>query len=375
MFHYYCNGIILLTIMAFQVERIFKGPGFAETLYLGTCDGRRIIRKASNPDSHGFSRSALVREIRLLRDLPEELKLCFPELLNTNLGDLEENSPELPGIIYYDMPYYSPGEGWITLSVLLCEGSIDRADAIRVFGEILDTAFTYFRIDERDPSEDYAEKTMLGAIRESLAWASSDDDFRSIFALKDLRLSGRPFYNIHGLAEYFEDSPRMRALLTPRRDRFLHGDFFPENILYNVNTGSWILLDPVSVRGVHRGDFMLDITKMEEWLKGELPALRMGQFTVDIIGNTVDLVIHNRSGKLEHLYRLGLSEWYHDRLREPAYSGLFSREPGWDIRAPFIHAFYALCMLPLADKRQAVARYFLAIRYMADFIEKIENSS
>ncbi|MBA7561232.1 hypothetical protein ES708_02868 [subsurface metagenome] len=357
--------------MDFQKERIFKGPGFAETLYIGTIDGKRCIRKASNPDARGFSRTALVREIRLLRNLHDDLKPYFPELIRTNLGDRDELSPDLPDVIYYDMPYYSPDDGWGTLSTLLTEGSLERNEATHVIGEILDTAFTYFRFDTREPDPVYTETTMLHAMRDSLRWAASDVEFCGIMEGKNLRISGKRVKNIHEFKELFEDTEQMRRLLTPYRDRFLHGDFFPENILYNKKTGRWILLDPVSVRGVHRGDFVLDINKMGDWLSGELPALRMGLFTVDFAGNNVDFAIHNTAGKLEQLHRLGLFEWYRERLRNNEYADVFSSEPGWEHRYVFVKVFYSLCMLPLAEKSQAIARYFLAIKAMDEWIGMI----
>lgn len=147
--------------MDFQIERIFKGPGFAETLYLCVCDGRRIIRKAANPDARAFSRTALVREIRLLLGLPGELKPFFPEVMRTNLENQAGDSPCLPDIIFYDMPYYSPEDGWVTLSEFLLDGGMNRKEAHRVLGGILDTAFLYFTLDDREPAGDYAETTML----------------------------------------------------------------------------------------------------------------------------------------------------------------------------------------------------------------------
>ena len=120
--------------MDFQIERIFKGPGFAETLYLGICDGQRVIRKASNADAYTFSRTALIREIRLLLHLNEELQQFFPEIIRKNLGEEAEDSYDLPDVIYYDMPYFSPGEGWVTLSDCFLDGTIDSENARQVLG-------------------------------------------------------------------------------------------------------------------------------------------------------------------------------------------------------------------------------------------------
>ena len=114
--------------MEFNVERIYKGPGFAETLYLGSCEGRRIIRKTSNPDILAFSRTALIREIRLLQGLDDKLRPYFPEIIRTNLTDQPEDSPDLPDTIYYDMHYYSPDDGWITLSRSLLEDASSPAE-------------------------------------------------------------------------------------------------------------------------------------------------------------------------------------------------------------------------------------------------------
>ena len=116
--------------MDFQQERIFKGPGFAETLFLGTSGPKHVIRKISNPDALPFSRIALAREIRLLSSLPEELRQCFPPVLNTNLKKMEKEPPEQTDCIFYDMPYYAPEEGWVTLSRYILEGSMDISEGI-----------------------------------------------------------------------------------------------------------------------------------------------------------------------------------------------------------------------------------------------------
>lgn len=359
--------------MEFHPERIFKGPGFAETLTLGTVGGRRVIRKASNPDARPFSRTALIREIRLLLSLPVELKLMFPEVLGTNLGDRTEDAPDLPGIIHYEMPYYSPEDGWESLSRCLLECSLDADEARRILGEILDAAFLFFRLDAREPDSMYAERTMLAAIRDSIAYAAEEPALRKLVLMRNPILSGRPIRNAGEMRDYFSDSARMRALLTPSRDRFLHGDFFPENILYNRRTGRWLLLDPVSVRGVHRGDFMLDVVKMGEWLSGELPAFRMERFSCDIRGNAVEIVLHTDAGELASLHRLGLGAWYRERLRSPEYADVFACEKGWETRGVFVKAFYAFCMVPLADTCQAVARYIRALAIMDEFIARTEG--
>jgi len=356
----------------FKAYNILKGPGFAETLYLGDRGGRRIVRKISNPDALPFSRLALAREIRLLRDLPDELKPFFPELLETNLEADGDSLSDLPETIYYDMPYYPPEEGWATLSGCLLEGLIDTGTAEKVLGETVDTAFTYFLIDERTPDADYVEKTMFQAIRGSLERASSDPDFRELFSIRNLAINGRPVRNVPELDELFRSGSPLTDVLTPSKDRFLHGDFFPENILYNVKTERWILLDPVSVRGVHRGDFVLDLNKMDDWLSGELPALRMGLFSFSISGSDAELSIHRGTGELENLARSGLSEWYRRRLKEERYGDVFSAEPGWEARWIFAKVFYSFCMLPLAEKRQATARYLLALLSMAEFLETVD---
>lgn len=369
------SGIVSITIrcmksaMDFQIERIFKGPGFAETLYLGFKNRKRVIRKASNPDAYSFSKTALIREIRLIKSLPDELKQFFPTLLDTNLGDEPENSSGIPDVIYYDMPYYSPEEGWVTLSQSLLDGRIVKRDARKVLGEVMEVAFRYFQIDERIPSPDYPEKTMFTAIRESIKWAGSDEDFTSLFTVKKWLINGKEIYNVPSLNQYFHETSPLIDILTPYRDRFLHGDFFPENIMFNTNNYEWLLLDPVSVRGVHRGDFVLDLNKMDDWLSGELPALRIGQFEVTISGSQVDLTVHKHTGRLEKLHGLGLEEWYAEQLKNHKHSELFLQEKNWKIRYLFAKAFYCFCMLPLADKRQAIARDFLALKTMGEFNE------
>lgn len=349
----------------FRAERVFKGPGFAETLYLGTSGGQRVIRKASNPDALPFSRTALVREIRLLTNLPDELQALFPPVIRTNLGDMPEDDPDLPDIIFYDMPYYAPDDGWRTLSGCFLDMSLGREESRRIIDDIVDTVFRYLRLDPRPPDDRYVERTMLSPMRESLAWAENRPEFRALRAARDIFVNGRHVPHADMRAEAFRDTDELRRMLMPRFDRFLHGDFFPENILYNGRTGQWLLMDPVSVRGVFRGDFVLDLNKMDDWLSGELPALRSGSYTVECAGKTARLDIHTTGGNLMNLHRLGLVERYRERLNYSAYSDVFAEEAGWEQRWRFVKAFYCICMLPLTDTRQAMARYLLACDALA----------
>ncbi len=346
--------------MIFTPRRIFKGPGFAETLVMGTSHGRTIIRKQSNPDALPFSRIALAREIRLLLNLPEALRPFYPTVLTTNLTGQSEHSEELPETIWYDMPYYPPDEGWEPLSRCLLDGLVGRDDACRVLGEIMDAAFMAFRLDDRDPPPDYPEHTMLVAIRESIGFADGVPELAGILREPFVRVPEKAPYTAACIIDTIESSPHVLRLLTPSRDRFLHGDFFPENILLNLHTGKWLLIDPVSVRGVHRGDFTLDTVKMGEWLSGELPALRRGLFTVVPDDGGIRLDVHTNAPELANLGRLDLYGWYADRLNYSGYADVFDRETGWEVRALFVRAFYAFSMLPLTDRDQAVARAIIA---------------
>ncbi len=350
--------------MEFIPHSIFKGPGLAETLFIGTRGGRTVIRKQSNPDARPFSRIALVREIRLLRDLPPALRPFYPPVIATNLRDEPENSSDLPAIIWYELPYYAPEEGWEPLSRCLLDSLVDPDDALRVLGEIMDTAFAAFRLDARDPSPDYPERTMLAAIRESIGFASAVPELAAILSGSACH-GGRP---VGETIEVLDRSPRLLRLITPVRDRFIHGDFFPENILINLRTGEWLLIDPVSVRGVHRGDFTLDTVKMGEWLSGELPALRRGLFTLSSDADGVRLDVHTDAPELANLRRFDLYRWYHDRLCAQDYADVFDRETGWETRTLFVRAFYAFSMLPLADNRQATARAVIAREALDAFL-------
>ncbi len=344
----------------FRAECVFKGPGFAETLYLGTSGGKRVIRKASNPDALPFSRTALVREIRLLANLPDELRTLFPPVIRTNLGGMTEDDTDLPDIIFYDMPYYEPEDGWRTLSGCFLDMSLGIEESHRIIDDIVDTVFRYLRLDPRPPDDGYVERTMLSPMRESLAWAENRGEFCVLMEAGDIFVNGRHVPHTDMRLEAFRDTDKLRRMLMPRFDRFLHGDFFPENILYNDRTGQWLLMDPVSVRGVFRGDFVLDLNKMDDWLSGELPALRSGSYTVECAGKTARLDIQTTDGNLINLHRLGLVGHYRERLNNSAFSDIFAEESGWEKRWRFVKAFYCICMLPLTDTRQAMARYLLA---------------
>ncbi len=354
----------------FTIERIFKGPGLAETLYLGTCRGQRVLRKAANHDIRDFSRIALLREIAFLRSLPEEIAPHYIHLIRSNVPSGENEFSCTVDSIFYDMPYLDPDDGWLSLAACLISGSLSRPEAEQVLGEIVDTAFLTFTADTREPSENYLENTMIHAMRDSIAWAENEGCFLKGMGEKKLLCNGVPVMEycdmVFLLSERFHEFEKH---LIPQKDRLVHGDFFPENIMYNTNSGEWLLLDPVGVRGVFRGDFLLDVVKMGEWLSGELPALRYGQFECHFSGDTVSVEIMQAEGKLARLADYCLDGWYRERLQEALYQTVYSVEKNCDIRAEFIRAFYALSILPLVEENQAVARYILAARALENVME------
>jgi len=361
--------------LPFQSERIFKGPGIAETLYLGVCDGRRVIRKMSNPDALDFSRTALVREINMLRNLPSELRPHYIEFIRTNLPENAADNPAsggtLPdGDIWYDMPYLNPDDGWQTWSQCLLEDSLSQAARDKSLAEVTATAFMTFSLDAHITDDDYIENTMLKSMRESLAWAESCVEISSLLRYGSLNINGEYYSNINEMVNIIDDNPQVvKNLLKPNKDRLLHGDFFPENIMYNTKRCECLFLDPVSVRGVHRGDFILDLLKMEEWLSGELPALRSGEFSCKIERHEIEFELFSDKGPFEKLANSGLINYYRELQQSHEYSGIFAEESGWEIRREFIKAFYALSILPLVGREQACARYVLAVKALNRFLE------
>ncbi len=352
-----------------RVERVFKGPGFAETLYLCIRGGERFIRKQANPDARPFSRLALCREIALLRSLPSYMAAWFPSVLETSLpADWRDPEPAADPL-YYDMPWYPTEGGWTPLSrLLLKRGASVEASLRGCLRDIMDTVAGWYARDAVPPAGDYAERTMLAAMRESVAFATVDPVLGEIVN-GTIRVNGRPVPDRARVKTLVAGEPEIVAALTPARDRFLHGDFFPENVLYNTRTGAWLLLDPVSVRGVFRGDVVLDLEKMGSWLAGELPALRSGHFSVSAAGGDISFRLRTGEGPLAGLAALELDAWYERHLADGPIAGVLSGEPGWERRRPFITAFYSLCMLPLVDSRQALARYALALESLRAFDE------
>ena len=354
-----------------KIERTFKGPGFAETLYLGESGGRRVLRKQANPDAHPFSRLALCREITLLRTLPDAMKDAFPPVRATSLPADWHEPDRPPESLWYDMPYYPPEEGWATLSELITAGSLP-VEAVRTcLSEVMAVTAHWYRTSATDPRSDWVEVTMLAAMRDSLDWAGRDPGLESVIHLRDLRVNGISAPGRGAIDELLTDSANTRDLLMPRADRALHGDFFPENMLYNTRSGRWLLLDPVSVRGVFRGDVVLDLNKMAAWLSGELPALRRGMFDVSLAGNDLTFGLHHAAELLTWLGKSGLGSWYRGLLLESPAADILAEEPGWERRWLFVTAFYSLCMLPLVETRQAFARYALAMSALTDFIEEV----
>jgi hypothetical protein len=267
-----------------SVLRTLKDGYWDRTEIVHMPDGSLRVRKSSKGDAPPgpWGVAALRREIAYLSTLAEPAQPIFPPLLAA--WD-DQGSPPLVG---YEVPFYA---GHSDAGELARRASLSQAQ-IDEFQDCLAEAL----LDHLHPSEhaplEGSEPPLSEHVRQVVAHAlgalESDPALAALIRADFVQLNQR---HVAGPAAAFariQSDGEVLGLLDSEPQVRLHGDFFLENILWQLDAlpestaPRLVLIDPVSVAGVMRGPPLFDLVKYVSYAKGELPALRSEW--VDIAG-------------------------------------------------------------------------------------------
>ena len=256
---------------------LLKDGFWEETAIYQTAEGP-VVRKASKDSntSGPWARKTLQTEIRYLQELPDAAAKWFPPLLRA-WGDQSDPSPT----VGYEIPFY---EDHLNLAQYIAQGK-----ATPEHGDRFQTTLAKVLFEELyapvERSQSLASH-LLHTLGEAANTLGQIPPFRDPVT-SQIEINGRTLPGLQCQLRRLSQSGLARRLdqITPVR---LHGDLILENILVPVAADRWwerlLLIDPVSVAGIHAGPPLFDLVKYESYASGELLAIRSQTCTAEAVG-------------------------------------------------------------------------------------------
>ncbi len=270
-----------------------KNGFWEETAIHRGSDGETVVRKSVHASPEGtasppWAVETLRREIVYLKELPPRARKLFPPVLQS--WGTAPHQPQSPG---YEMPFYADR---IHVAHLLGQTRVPRREA-----EAFQTALARRLFDDLHADADTAPPSGMAppastsapesahpsasplslhvheTLRETTRRLAENETFRPLVDAASLTINGRQHPGLQRALTLLEaDAPWSRLDSMPAVR--LHGDLILENILCRRDDPRWwkdfLLIDPVSVAGVHIGTPLFDLVKYESYASGELPAIR-----------------------------------------------------------------------------------------------------
>ena len=234
-------------------DRSYEGDVQSRDLVGGSFAGLReqnLVKKYASKDGY----QKLVQEINWLNKLNSNTQRYFTKVLEYEIND---NS------CWYTMPRYS----YASMRKLLITGLLTPDQCVQKLDKIMEFLFEslYSCSTENTPTEWLYEKhfrrfyTRFELVRENSV-------LNDLFSLNQIIINGVKYKNLKSLIDEIQLKASTLKLFTPGNLVNIHGDLHLQNILVDINTTDFILVDP---RGELRGsDLYYDMGKLWHSVNG-----------------------------------------------------------------------------------------------------------
>ena len=246
----------------YKIVRYLSG-GSKSRVMLIERDGKLLVRKEEKRFS-GDEKVKLMDEILFLKNLPALAKKDFIEIKDSYIPDKE-------GIVWYEMPYYSPDK-WMPLESMIIKGMITPEQTMAIIKGIMSSLASNGLYEEVKPADkqEYIDK-LVKKLRQRMGEAATKSkEFMQINGRSTI-INGKEYPPLNGMLK--EVIGQLGTQLAPEKLYRIHGDLFPENILVNYddlnNSGvkpGAVLLDPKG--GAEGQDLYYELAKMGESIIG-----------------------------------------------------------------------------------------------------------
>lgn len=292
-----------------------------------------VIKKTSD------NKEKLQQEIKWYLNVPKELSVLTPRILDYNLGKNAFVKMEYIG-------YPTLSELWLygELHPDIWKNIIDRLlRIIEVFRKYL------HHVSEKDHEIVYVNKTDQ-RIEQLISKNRSFDKLLHSEYIVINNLEYRNWFSIRN-----EVYNRIKRLYNVNDNCFIHGDLCFPNILYDIQNGIFKFVDPRGKWGSgHYGDIKYDIAKLRHSISGNYDSIINGLYTIDVNENNISLKIFKEEKHRE------VAEYY-----DAAIQNLWNLD---DIA--LIEGLLFISMLPLHidDIKKLYAFYSIGIAILNDII-------
>ena len=203
--------------------------------------------------------AANLRRIQARRDLPDELKACFPRVFAA------KSDGELNGYVMESF------KGFTGFEKICFAGNHKQADIMRVGEHVLKLLFAAYDRSKNPLVRPNLQELYLGRITERLnAVAQKDAEFRTLVAGV-----------IHHGGDTFEPPAAYLDRIAPRLHdidcgftTFVHGDPHPENILARLSPSS-VEVRFIDPKEWSQADYIFDVGKLLHYLQVTGPAEKL----------------------------------------------------------------------------------------------------
>ncbi|MDH7481944.1 MAG: NTP transferase domain-containing protein [Armatimonadota bacterium] len=349
--------ILAINMEKTRVERktgdiFLDGGSFSDVL---VTEQDNIIRKESAKDTE-----RLINEIYYLRDLPEELRPHFTELLDYNV--------EGP-VVWYTMPHYPQP----SLKKLILSGQFTALDAVEVLTRIVKFLVEKVYVLRRiDAPASYTASVHFNRVdvRREMALKQAPI-LKQVFGAKKFIINGLEYENPFDIIEKIRSRVKLVSTLQPPYLCMIHGDPHFDNLLIDTSQTpcGFRLVDP---KGFCAGDPMYDISKLFHDFQGLYDFIYEYMFDLNwqVQGDVfeAEFQIHNCAALREFQK---INEYF-----PTIVSQFFESDPNWYLRMKFIEAIHFNCLQPFHIKgdgieSKAIAMFLVGVQQMNNFWEMV----
>ena len=317
-----------------------------------------IIRKEADDDG----RKKVIEEVNWLRSLPVDVKKHFPTVNNYDL----DSKP-----VFFEMPYYK----YPSFRKALLSGELKNSEALSILKNISDFMFdSVFTKRRRKAPANYIKTIHLNKIWKRLEITKQNSEiFKDIFEADTVIINGIESENIYELLNYIENKPDLLESLNPPKLCMVHGDLHFDNVIVDIKTQDFILLDP---RGLDNYWFTYDLGKIWHSFYGFYDFFHQGMFDLDMKVKDGELKANLEISRTPALEQYQMLHKEFPKILEKY--NLLKEDPHWMIRTLLSNACHFCSVMPFhlkndGKEHNAIAMYLMGLKLLKEFIDIWEN--
>lgn len=295
-----------------------------------------------------YKRDKLIREIKWIRSLPDNLARFFPEIIHYSI---DEKMP------FYITPYY---EKYSTMNSLFLDKQLPKSYINKAIGELLTLMFEHIYPKNKSyKCKDYFKNHYIERFkRREKETTKLCKSFKELFEADKLIINGIIYDNAPVIVSKIENNKKLMKRLNPKFLNTIHGDLHLGNILFsNDHSPKFKLIDPAAFE---TGDYIYDLGKLYHTFNGMYDMFYFNKFKLDM---------WKRKKQIHAKLRIKRNKNYDylkdnfKRIIESKNFKIISDDPDWELKALVAEAFHYITMMPfhLRNEEKAKAIYLQGV--------------